>query len=212
SARDFPRHWKVLVQYVRNERPKEICPIILLKGDNFPLEETSKAFFLGISGVVSEALSERAELDRLQGILSRYIPLDEKRKVRRYQVENWNRFGLLLYNHHDKVIVSGEVMTVSSKGVSFAPANADMMKNIRLNMEFPECSLRAGNAILSPVCVLVRTGRVVSLEFKSFPENEQTVLDKYLEGLPLLKLKSTEVKNREEEPEDAEELAPVDAD
>jgi hypothetical protein len=211
SARDFPRHWKVLVQYVRSERPKEICPIILLKGDNFPLEETSKAFFLGVSGVVSEALSERTELDRLQGILSRYIPLDEKRRARRYQVENWNRFGFLIYNHHDKTIIPGEVTTVSGKGISFVPANTNMMKNIRLNMELPECSLRAGNAILSPVCVLVRTGRVVSLEFKSFPEKEQTVLDKYLERLPLLKLKTTEKKNREE-PEDAEELALVDTD
>jgi hypothetical protein len=208
SALDFPRHWKVLVQYVRSERPKEICPIILLKGENFPLEETSKAFFLGVSGVVSEALSERTELDRLQGILSRYISLDEKRKAQRYQVENWNRFGFLAYNPHDKEMIPGEVKSVSSTGISFIPAN-NAMSNIRLNMELSECSLRAGNAILSPVCVLVRTGRVVSLEFKSFPGDEQTVLNKYLEGLPLLKLKSMEGKNTEEA-ENAEELAPLD--
>jgi hypothetical protein len=210
SARDFPRHWKVLVQYVRSERPRETCPIILLKGNDFPLEETSKAFFLGVSGVVSETLSEYTELDRLQGILSRYIPLDEKRRARRHQVENWNRFGFLVYNHHDRTIIPGEVATISGSGISFVPANAAMMRNMGINMELPECSLRAGNAILSPVCVLVRTGRVVSLEFKSFPENEQAVLDKYLEGLPLLKLKRTEDKSGEEQ-EDAEELTPIDA-
>jgi hypothetical protein len=44
SARDFPRHWKTMVQFVRSERPKDACPIIILKGENFPLEETSKAF------------------------------------------------------------------------------------------------------------------------------------------------------------------------
>ncbi|MDR1420051.1 MAG: PilZ domain-containing protein [Treponema sp.] len=213
SARDFPRHWKVMVQYVRSGRPKESCPIILLKDDNFPLEETSKAFFLGVSGIVSEALEERTELDRLQGILSRYIPLDEKRKAQRYYAENWNRFGFLFSDPKDMTIISGEVKTVSSTGLSFAPANSAMMKNIRLNMELRECSLRVGNAVLSPVCVLNRTGRVISLRFESFPENEQNILDKYLEGLPLLKLKNTreneKKKTEEEASEHAEELSPL---
>ncbi|MDR1286963.1 MAG: PilZ domain-containing protein [Treponema sp.] len=220
SARDFPRHWKVMVQYVRSSRPKEICPIILLKDDHFPLEETSKAFFLGVSGIVSEALEERTELDRLQGILSRYIPLDEKRKAQRHYAENWNRFGFLFSNPKDMTIISGEVKTISSSGLSFAPLNPDMLKNIRLNMELRECSLRAGSAILSPVCVLTRTGLVISLRFESFPENEQGILDKYLEGLPFLKLKNTleEEKKKTEEKafglaehdERAEELSPLD--
>jgi hypothetical protein len=33
--------------------------------------------------------------------------------------------------------------------------------------------LRAGDFILSPVCRLVRVSRFVSVEFLSFPENEQ---------------------------------------
>jgi hypothetical protein len=210
SARDFPRHWKVMVQYVRSARPKETCPIILLKDDNFPLEEISKAFFLGVSGIVCEVLKERAELDRLQGILSRYIPLDEKRKAQRYYAENWNRFGFLFSDPKDMTIISGEVKTVSGSGLSFVPANPNMMKNIRLNMELGECSLRAGSAVLSPVCVLNRTGRVVSLHFKSFPENEQDILNNYLEELPLLKLKSMQEKEKkEQETEGAEELSPL---
>jgi hypothetical protein len=35
---------------------------------------------------------------------------------------------------------------------------------------------------------LVRTGRIISLEFVSFPENEREILEKYLEELPLKKL------------------------
>jgi hypothetical protein len=56
-----------------------------------------------------------------------------------------------------------------------------------------ENSLRAGDAILSPVCKLVRTGRIISLEFVSFPENEREILKKYLEELPLKKLKKPPV-------------------
>jgi hypothetical protein len=192
SARDFPRHWKTMVQFVRSERPKDICPIILLKGDNFPLEETSKAFYLGVSGIVDEALDNSTEIDRIQGILSRYIPVDEKRKTHRYQTKEWQRFNFVFASPRDKTIVTGEVKTISSGGLSFYPDHSALMKDIRLNMELTECSLRAGDAILSPVCRLARTGRIVSMEFTFFPGNEQQTLDDYLENIPLKELQHQE--------------------
>jgi hypothetical protein len=193
SARDFPRHWKILVQFVRSRRPKETCPIIVLKGSDFPLEETSKAFFLGVSGIVTESLKDPAEIDRLQGILSRYIPTEEKRKSRRFYTGAEDRnFGLLISNPLSAAIIVGDVKSISAAGVSFSPANASMMKDITLNMELPENSLRAGDAILSPVCRLVRTGRIISLEFVSFPGDEQKILEAYLEALPLQDAKNNQ--------------------
>jgi hypothetical protein len=192
SARDFPRHWKTMVQFVRSERPKDLCPIILLKGDNFPLEETSKAFYLGVSGIIDETLNNAAEIDRLQGILSRYIPVDEKRKARRYQAQKWQRFNFIFASPRDKTIITGEVKTISIGGLSFYPDHSALMKDIRLNAELAECSLRAGDNILSPFCRLARTGRIVSLEFISFPGREEEILENYLENLPLEELKHQE--------------------
>jgi hypothetical protein len=194
SARDFPRHWKIMVQFVRSERAKESCPIILLKGDNFSVEETSKAFYLGVNGIIDEALDTPMEIDRLQGILGRYVPVEEKRKSPRYPAEAWNRFGFLISNPPDLRIIPGEVKTISSTGISFAPDDSSMMKDISLDMVLSGCSLRAGEAILSPICRLVRTGRIVSLEFVSFPGNEQRILDKYLETIPLRELKNRQLK------------------
>jgi hypothetical protein len=191
SARDFPRHWKILVQFVRSQRPKETCPIIILKGDDFPLEETSKAFFLGVSGIVAEILEDPAEIDRLQGILGRYIPVEEKRKSHRfYTAAESTHFRLIISNPLNAAIIPGEVKSISATGISFSPVNPSLMKDITLNMELPENSLRAGDAILSPACKLVRTGRIVSLEFVSFPEGERKILEEYLEALPLQEAKS----------------------
>ncbi|MDR0451145.1 MAG: PilZ domain-containing protein [Treponema sp.] len=189
SARDFPRHWKTMVQFVRSERPKDLCPIILLKGNNFPLEETSKAFYLGVSGIVDEALNDSAEINRLQNILSRYIPLEEKRRARRYQAKKWQRLNFVFAGPKDKTIVTGEVKTISTGGLSFYPEHPAVMKDIWLNTELAECSLRVGDKILSPVCRLARTGRIVSMEFVSFPREEEGILEKYLESLPLEELK-----------------------
>jgi hypothetical protein len=189
SARDFPRHWKILVQFVRSQRSKDACPIIILKGENFPLDETAKAFFLGVSGLVDEDLGSPAELDRLQKILSRYIPVEEKRKSDRLYAEPWHRFGFLLNHPASGASITGEVKTVSATGISFLPSSSAMMKDIALNDTMSGCSLRAGNAILSPSCRLVRTGRIISIEFTAFPSEEEGVLKTYLDELPMRELK-----------------------
>jgi hypothetical protein len=185
SARDFPRHWKTMVQFVRNERAKDDCPIILLRGENFPTEEASKASFLGVSGIVMEDLNNPSEADRLQAILGRYIPVDERRRARRFHTEPWQKFGMVFARPCDKALVTGTVKNISVAGMSFLPDIPSLMKDITLNTELGECSLRAGGAILSPNCRLTGTGRIASIEFMSFPEGEQNILNKYLENLPL---------------------------
>ncbi|MDR1024186.1 MAG: PilZ domain-containing protein, partial [Treponema sp.] len=106
SANDFPRHWKAMVQFIRAERPKEMCPIIILTGKNFPLEATTQAFYIGVSGIVDETLST-PDLDRLQTIISRYIPVDERRRSRRFYTGEWTRFGFLICSPVDKTIIPG---------------------------------------------------------------------------------------------------------
>ena len=191
NARDFPRHWKTMVQFVRNERVKEACPIIILTGEGFPIEEASKASFLGVSGVINETLGSSLETDRLQGILGRYTPVDERRKTRRFLTESWQRFGFVTILPAEHILVTGEVKNISSGGTLFLPDNPSSMKDIFITMELPDCSLRAGDALLSPVCRIARTGRFISIEFLSFPDGEQETLNKYLENIPLMELRNS---------------------
>jgi len=188
SARDFPRHWKIMTNFVRNERAKDCCPLIVLKGNNFPIEEVSKASFLGVSGIVAESLEKAVEISRLQDILSRYMPTGEKRRTRRFHVEAWQRFGLVFTHPNTHTLITGTVKDISPGGLSFLPDNSSLLSNIILNTELAECSLRAGDSILSPICHLNKTGRVISLIFFSFPEGEQEALNSYLESLPLKEL------------------------
>jgi DNA-binding response OmpR family regulator len=194
SAKDFPRHWKIIVQFVRSQYSKDRCPIIVLKGNNFALEETSKAHYLGVNGIVPETLDNRQEITQLQNILSRYIPIDEKRRSRRYQPDEGGRFDFVLMSPGERTIITGEVKTISATGLSFCPDYSAWTKDVRLNMELRECSFRAGAQILSPVCRLVRTGRIISFEFTSFPQGEQSYLNSYLETMPLRELKTRQQK------------------
>ncbi|MDR0584804.1 MAG: PilZ domain-containing protein [Treponema sp.] len=191
SAKDFPRHWKILIRFVRDERSKEECPIVLFKGKEFSMEEGAQALFLGASGLVDEALESPAELNRLQSILSRYAPVSERRKHDRLYIEDWHRLGFLFVNPVSRAIITGELKSISLGGLSFLPEFSSMLQDIFVDTRLDECSLRAGDAILSPSCRLVRTGRMASMEFVSFPDGEQEMLKQYLSELPLLGYKMT---------------------
>jgi len=178
SARDFPRHWKILVQFTRNERSREACPIIILKGENFSAEETSKAFFLGANGVISDTLERQEEIHRLKNILGNSEP--EKAQKQEFFTEPWHRISLLIAGLSGRAFVIGDVKTISPNGLSFIP-EAPPVKTVQLNKELKECSLRAGDAILSPVCRITGAEKNISLEFVSFPDDEQNTLNRYLE-------------------------------
>jgi hypothetical protein len=179
SARDFPRHWKILVQFVRNERSKEVCPIIILKGDRFNAEETSKAFFLGVNGVITETLQRQEEVHHLKTILDRSAPPSQEQKPW-FFVEPWHRIGLLIADIAGNAIITGNVITISTEGLSFSPDHPLPIQAVMLNKELKECSLRIGDAILSPVCRITGIEKNIPLEFVSFPNDEQRILERYL--------------------------------
>ena len=188
SARDFPRHWKIMAKFVRDERAKDVCPLIVLKNDDFPVEEASKASYLGVSGLVAENLENPTEISRLQGILSRYMPVDQRRRSRRIYTEAWHRFGFVFTRPDNHSLITGVVKDISSGGLSFLPDNSLLLNNISMTTELRECSLRTGDNILSPICQISRMGRIISLMFFFFPEGEQEILNNYLEKLPFIEL------------------------
>jgi hypothetical protein len=227
SANDFPRHWKTLVQFIRAERSKKECPVILLKGGQFPMEETDKAMHLEVNGIVRESLEE-TDADQMRNVLARCSVVKDKRKnlpspaappatgtahpakkaktgfllaaAERRQTGGGKEaqsfgiaragFGFMFSSPADNKIITGTVKTVSSTGLSFEPDHPALVKNLKPDTEIPGCSLRAGDAMLSPACALRRTGKTVSLEFLSFPGNERRSLEACLEDTSPEKLKA----------------------
>jgi len=53
DLQDFPRHWKILVQNLRQERGKDEAAFLLVSAGPAPLEEAEKALFLGVNGVIA---------------------------------------------------------------------------------------------------------------------------------------------------------------
>jgi hypothetical protein len=185
SAEDFPRHWKTLAQFVRSNHSKSACPIILLNGPAFSVEDASKAFSLGVSGIVSCDLSRHSVMNQLQQILHRYVELEDKRRDNRFHIAGSREVGICAVNPLIKSLITGQVQTISFSGLSFIPNGAVPLYYLEENMELSECSLRIGEDFITPICRVVRAGSELSLEFIFLPDVDRILLDNYLEALPL---------------------------
>jgi len=155
SARDYPRHWKTFVQFARSERSRTACPIVLLTGDVFPPEEAAKATHLRVNGVIPES--------GLDAALPRFLELLEPGAALR------RRYGFVFV--WDGEIIAGELTAVSPRSLSYRPDH--LPPTLSPGDELAECSLRAGAAMLNPVCRVTRIDRDLDAEFARFGSEDE---------------------------------------
>lgn len=181
SAKDFPRHWKSIVVDLRAARPKTACAILLLKGEYFPFEEAAKAAFLGVNAVLKEDLSDKAELERFQQVLKRYIEIDDSRLSDRHTPGPWDKLGFVFSHPASDVTISGVIDSISSSGLSFLPESPALVSDLEAGIVIEDASLRVDQDILSLDCRLERNGASMALSFECGDEKRSIIAD-YLAG------------------------------
>ena len=68
-AGDFPRHWKPLLRLVRVRGTKEEIVFVIIKGEDFPVEEVAKASHLGANGLINADVTGKQECKELADIV-----------------------------------------------------------------------------------------------------------------------------------------------
>ena len=184
SAADYPRHWKIIAQAVRAEWSKEECVLILLKGELFPFEEAAKAAHLGINGVIRDDLNDRKEQAQFQRLLKRYVPVDESRSNERLAPSSWDRLDFMFSHPRSFEPIGGSIETISISGLSFMPDSPAVTSDILPGTTLEDCSLRAGDRILSLSCIVARSDRVLGLAITTMAAEERAFFEKYLKTCP----------------------------
>ena len=180
SAKDFPRHWKPFLTFLRSIRDREQVVFVVLTGDDFDAEEATKAQHIGVSGLVHENLEDRSELGRLREIVARYKEINEVRKEKRYVPDEHDRVGFLFCHPVTLQAVSGAIDDISNYGLRFRPEEPDLVQDIEAGTRVPGCSLRIGDKILSLSCEVVRNEESLSLSFVGLADEEEGQIGRYL--------------------------------
>lgn len=181
SALDFPRHWKPFLVFLRSSRGRDSTVFVLLKGDNFPFEEASKAHHLGANGIVHEDLENRKELNRLKDLVSRYKDVLESRKEKRHVPDDADRIAFMFAHPDTLRMVTGTVGDISTTGIRFTANVPDYVVDLGPGTSLPACSLRVGDEVISIDCMVVRNERSLHLFFKEMDNANRTLLAAYLD-------------------------------
>jgi hypothetical protein len=190
SARDFPRHWKIVAQAIRARRDKNECVIVLLKGELFPFEEAAKAAHLGINGVVKDDLDDRREQGHFQRLLKRYVSVEDARSSDRITPSPWDRLDFMFAHPTTLIPVGGRLETISPTGLSFMPDSSGLVADLEAGGYIEDCSLRVGDRILSLSCKIVRADRVLGLSISRMDAIDRQFLENYLASCPEREMKA----------------------
>jgi Anthranilate/para-aminobenzoate synthases component II len=190
SARDFPRHWKVIAQAIRAFRDKDECVIVLLKGESFPLEEAAKATHIGVNGVLRDDLDDRREQARFQELLRRYIVIDDERAVDRISPSAWDRLDFMFAHPRSLAPIAGKLETISPVGLSFIPDMPALVSDLSAGDLLEDCSLRVGGDILSLGCKVARAERVLGLTIEQMADDDRSRFEDYLAACPEREMKA----------------------
>ncbi|MDC7219765.1 MAG: hypothetical protein PQJ59_07485 [Spirochaetales bacterium] len=169
NAPDFPRHWKLAAQALREKWDRKIALFILLTDENFPAEEADKAAYLGVNALLSTAEFLNNNFSRLEKLVSRYRIAPERKDgpVFRTLKEPYN---LMFMNPENLRFISGKVERELMNRILFFPAEPTALERINVGDLIPNCSVERNGEITTCDAVVRAKGEFLELEILSAKE------------------------------------------
>ena len=182
SSRDFPRHWKPFLVFLRNTKPRDQCVFVILRGNDFDHEEADKAQALGVNGIVDEQLRDKQELSRLKDLISRYRDIGDARAEKRLIPTTADTVRFVFTHPERMEIIYGHVDDLSATGVAIVPYDRHGVMGLPVGSDLTSCSLRIGHNIISFTSRIVRNERTLSLVFGQLNDGQRALIRSYVAG------------------------------
>ncbi|MGP1439978.1 MAG: hypothetical protein ACTTJ3_04465 [Treponema sp.] len=176
---DFPRHWKVITQYVRYSNSKDDVVVILIVNALFSAFEVDKAISIGVQGIINIDTPNEVVVNNAKDILAKYKSSTFKARRDFNEEFSSSDCSFLFVEPETECIVTGKVKDLHTDSLLFIPDikvdeidKDDILKN---------CSLKIRNNILTPSCRVVEVNNYLNLEFVDLKEEEARVIEELLD-------------------------------
>ncbi len=171
SATDYPRHWKLIVKQIRDNRKKEDAVVVLSVCDDFDSEEADKAAFLGINFLFPERLETVDDFRDLDTRISRYKTTIEHSRNSSWVPGNDDRVSFIFRHPHDFHMITGRFTELSPAGGVFRPDDPGDIGALDAGTVIEGGSMRAGESLLSLKARIIRNAGTLSLAFIEFADD-----------------------------------------
>jgi len=182
DLQDFPRHWKILVKFLRDGYSKQEAVFLLFSELHPPLEEANKALYLGVNGILNYTGDRELLALHVREVFLRYGTLDVTATTPSVTTEG--PFGFLFQHPRRKYLVTGRLIRLEEKNATFRPDFAHEIVDLGVGEEIPGCSLRLGEALLNlDARVRKNTGQLL-LSISPARLEDASLLGEHLTTLP----------------------------
>ena len=155
NVRDYPRHWKPFLHYLRQWRDTTETLFILMSDRALNYEESKKATDLQVNGIIDWNAPQRQTLGQLQQIVVQKRLIHAQRSEERLKPFADDQLAFLFTHPRKLYLVTGEVVNISSKGVCMRPHDTSSAQDLNLGDRLSVCSLRMERRLCSLQCDLV---------------------------------------------------------
>ncbi len=179
---DFPRHWKLSVQSLRELYSRDTALFILMVPPDYPEEDLHKAYILGVNGILKKKESEKTAVESLESLILYYKPSPEVRKQRRLLPLGEKTMDFIFMNPENLQLINARVLELSEYGAIVKPVEEIKTEGLIPGMEISNCSLKTGDVILSISVRIIAVKGVLELEFIEGLEDWKSRLKKSIES------------------------------
>jgi hypothetical protein len=135
-----------------------------------------------VNGILSENLTEKNELYRLEEIVRRYRSVSDKRNFTRLVPQPEDELGFAFTHPRRLALVTGKVREISIQGSSFLPARPSAVADLSVGSEIRNCSLKVDNRMIAVTCKVTRNREELGFQFLSFEEGGHQALLAYIQA------------------------------
>ena len=165
DLQDFPRHWKILVKYLREEYSKEEVVFLLVSEGPPPLEEANKALFLGVNGILQYHGDAEALARNIRDVFLRYGAFDVAEPQSGRPTEAPLAF---LFRHpRRKHLVTGMLVNYDGQQATFKPDFAHEVADLGEGEALSGGSLRLADSLVTLDATVLKNNGQLRLSLSS---------------------------------------------
>lgn len=166
DLQDFPRHWKILVKYLREEYRKDEVIFLLVSNGPPPLEEANKALYLGVNGILQFNGDVEALARNIREVFLRYGTF-EVDAAPAAPAGTDAPLAFLFRHPRRKHLVTGVLVKYDGKRATFKPDFAHEVADLAEGEVLAGGSLRRADSLVSVDASVVKNSGQLQLAILS---------------------------------------------
>lgn len=175
NASDYPRHWKIIVKEIRENRSRnDVVAVLLIAGD-FDSGEADKAATLGVNILFPNTLETIEDFEGLNNRISRYKSPPELYKQSSWFPEEENPVSFTFCHPEDFRMIAGYFVELLATGGVFRPNEPGEIADLETGTIIEACSMKIGSLLISLQVRITGNTGTLSMEFIDFERDGSEV-------------------------------------